>query len=94
MQTTYTIENRVFKLYDADPTDLVFYLRDENEDEEDEVGSRYELRRKYWTFALEYIKEAHGDKGSFCNVNPSRENSCCHITTAHSSGSCTPAPAS
>ena len=73
-QSKISVLNRVFKLYDADPTDLVFYLRDENEGEEDEVGSRYELRRKYWTFALEYIKEAHGDKGSFCNVNPSREN--------------------
>lgn len=65
---------RFFKLYDADPTDLVFYLRDENESTGDEAGSRYELRRRYWTYALDYIKEAHGEGGSFSNVNASKEN--------------------
>lgn len=73
-QSKLSVLNRVFKLYDAEPTDLVFYLRDENESAEDEAGTRYELRRKYWTYALELIKEAHGDGGSFCNVNPSKEN--------------------
>lgn len=48
------------------PTDLVFYLRDENEDTADEAGTRYELCRKYWRYALEY--------GPFCNVDPSKEN--------------------
>ena len=52
----------------------VFYLRDENEVTEDEAGTRYELRRIYWTYALEMIKEAHGDGGAFGNVNPSKEN--------------------
>ena len=69
-----SILNRVFKLYDADPSDLVFYLRDENESTEDEAGTRYELRRKYWTYALNLIKEAHGESKSFSNVNPSKEN--------------------
>ena len=32
------------------------------------------MRRKYWAFALEHIKAAHGEKGSFSNVNPSKEN--------------------
>lgn len=73
-QSKISVLNRVFKLYDADPTDLVFYLRDENEGTEDEAGTRYELRRKYWAYALKLIKEAHGDGGSFCNVNPSKEN--------------------
>ena len=73
-QSKLSVLSRVFKLYDADPTDLVFYLRDENESVEDEVGTRYELRRKYWTYALDYIKKAHGESGSFSNVNPSKEN--------------------
>ena len=73
-QSKLSVLNRVFKLYEADPTDLVFYLRDENESTEDEAGTRYELRRKYWTYALEYIKEAHGDGNAFSNVNPSKEN--------------------
>lgn len=73
-QSKLSVLNRVFKLYDADPTDLVFYLRDENEEIEDEAGTRYELRRKYWTYALDLIKEVHGEGGSFSNVNPSKDN--------------------
>lgn len=73
-QSKLSVLSRVFKLYDTDPSDLVFYLRDENESVENETGTRYELRRKYWAYALELIKEAHGEGGSFCNVNPSKEN--------------------
>lgn len=72
-QSKLSVLNRIFNLYGADQTDLVFYLRDENEATEDEIGTRYELRRKYWTYALKLIHEAHGDE-SFSNVNPSKEN--------------------
>lgn len=66
---------RFFKLYNADPTDLVFYLRDDSESTDDELtGTRYELRKRYWACALDFIQAAHGDKGAFCNVNPSKEN--------------------
>ena len=73
-QSKLSVLNRLFKLYDEDPADLVFYLRDENESNADEPGSRYELRRKYWTYALPIIQKAHGKGGSFSNVNPSRDN--------------------
>ena len=73
-QSKLSVLSRVFKLYNTDPSDLVFYLRDENESVENELGTRYEIRRKYWAYALEPIKEAHGEGGSFCNVNPSKEN--------------------
>ena len=73
-QSKLSVLSRPFKLYDEDPADLVFYLRDENEVNEDEPGSRYELRRKYWTYALPIIQKAHGEDGSFSNVNPSRDN--------------------
>lgn len=73
-QSKWSVLSRVFKLYDADPTDLVFYLRDENEGAEEEAGTRYELRRKYWTYALDFIKQAHRDGGSFSNVNPPKGN--------------------
>ena len=72
-QSKLSVLNKVFKLYGIDPTELVFYLRDENEDIADEVGTRHELRRKFWTYALEHIHTAHGD-GSFSNVHPSKEN--------------------
>jgi len=66
---------RFFKLYDADPTDLTFYLRDETDTAEDELeGTRYELRKKYWTFALQIIQDAFGGEGPFSNANPCKEN--------------------
>ena len=73
-QSKLSVLNRLFKLYDEDPADLVFYLRDDNELNTDEPGSRHELRRKYWTYALPIIKEAHGKDGSFVNVSPSKDN--------------------
>ena len=69
-----SVLNRLFKLYDEEPAELVFYLRDDREANEDEPGSRYELRRRYWTYALPIIQKAHGAGGSFSNVNPSRDN--------------------
>lgn len=65
--------NKLFNLYGIDASELTFYLRDENDDNESELGTRYEVRRRYWTHALKYIHEVHGD-GSFSNVNPSKEN--------------------
>ena len=73
-QSKFSVLNKVFKLYDADPTDLVFYLRDDNGDIEDEVGTRYELRRKYWAYALDCIKKSHGECSLFSNINPSKVN--------------------
>lgn len=73
-QSKISVLSRVFKLYDADPADLVFYLRDENEDLEEDLETRHVLRRKYWAYALEHIKTAHGENGPFSNVNPTKEN--------------------
>lgn len=73
-QSKLSVLKRLFKLYDEDPADLVFYLRDENEVNLDEPGSRYELRRKYWSYALPVIQKAYGLNGPFSNVSPSREN--------------------
>ena len=65
---------RIFEMYDIDLSELVFYLRDANEARKDEEGTRYELRRKYWSYALDVIKEAHIDDGSFSNVEASKHN--------------------
>lgn len=72
-QSKLSVLNRIFKLYGIDATELVFYLRDESEDIVAEEGTRYELRRRYWTFALDYIHQAHGE-AAFSNVNPVKEN--------------------
>lgn len=69
---SYILKN-LFKLYNVEPTDLVFYLSTEDEFEATAVESpRHELRKRYWTYALPEIKNATG--GIFKNVNPGREN--------------------
>lgn len=73
-QNKLSVLNRLFSLYDENPADLVFYLRDENEQNEDEPGSRFELRRRFWTYALPIICEVFDSTGPFSNVNPSRDN--------------------
>ena len=73
-QSKLSVLGKVFKLYDIDATELVFYLRDETKDNSDEEGTRFELRRRYWTYALDYIKKAHSEDGCFKNVGASKEN--------------------
>lgn len=72
-QSKLSVLNRLYKLYGLDPTDLVFYLRDSN-DKEAEKGTRFEIRRRYWGYALKFIKEENFDNKSFDNVNTSKEN--------------------
>ena len=73
--TRISILRKLFKAYGRNPEDLVFYLKETSEDKTaEEAGTRYELRRRYWTFALDYIKAAHGSEGAFSNVNSSKEN--------------------
>lgn len=73
-QSKLSVLSRLFTLYGKNPADLVFYLRDENEQIMDAPGSRYELRRRYWAFALPMIKASCGANGPFSNVSPSKDN--------------------
>ncbi|MBR2126574.1 MAG: DUF4268 domain-containing protein [Akkermansia sp.] len=72
-QTKLSVLDMLFKRYDIEPMDLTFYLRDEKEGDDVDALPRYERRRKYWTYALEYLHAAHGD-GAFSNVNPTKQN--------------------
>lgn len=67
---------RFFELYGEDPADLVFYLRssDGRNGEFKDEPARYEIRRRYWNFALEHIHAVHADGGTFQNVNGSSSN--------------------
>ncbi len=72
--TKISVLKKFFKVYGQNPEELVFYLKDQNRDQEaEEAGTRYEIRRRYWAFALEYIKAAHGSEGSFKNVTTSKQ---------------------
>lgn len=75
--TQYKISllRRFFALYNADPVDLLFYLKDDTATDEEEIeGTRYEIRRKYWTYALELIHKSNESNGCFNNVNMSKQN--------------------
>lgn len=73
-QTKLGALRRLFKLYDEDPMDLVFYLRDETDVTEEETVGRYELRKKYWAYALPIIQEKFDGENPFANIHPSKEN--------------------
>lgn len=69
-----SILRRLFHLYDADPSDLVFYLRDANKDKAAEQN-RFLYRKKYWSYALPLLKEANAENGYFDNCRiPSQTN--------------------
>lgn len=76
--TKISMLRKFFKAYGANEEDLVFYLKDANDDgTAQEAGTRYELRRRYWAFALPYIQQAHDDgtgHGCFSGCTTSKEN--------------------
>ncbi len=74
--TQYKINTlrKFFVLYGADASDLTFYMKDDQEEDNSIAGTRFETRKKYWTFALPDIQAAHADTGSFSNVTGSKEN--------------------
>ncbi|NLN92935.1 MAG: DUF4268 domain-containing protein [Candidatus Hydrogenedens sp.] len=74
-ETKLSLLRRIFRLYDADPADLLFYLRDSNVSFNKANISDYEENRiRYWTYALPRIKEVFGPTGPFSYVNPTKSN--------------------
>lgn len=73
-QYKITTLRRFFAMYNADPADLVFYMKDDTEDDSAIVGTRYEIRKKYWAYALPIIQAAHSDTGCFGGCTGSKEN--------------------
>jgi hypothetical protein len=68
ISTKYKISNllKFFKLFDADPDDLIFYLKDENKESAGKSeNERHELRRRYWEYALPYIQEENRERGCY-----------------------------
>lgn len=64
---------RLFVLYDADPMDLVFYLKDAESEKLTEVN-RHELRKKYWAYALPMIQKQNVRTGAFSKVKSITSN--------------------
>lgn len=68
-----SILRRLFVLFHADPMDLVFYLRDSEQDKAAD-NNRFELRKRYWTYALPIIQEMNKENGCFKNCHPNTSN--------------------
>lgn len=74
-ETKLSLLRRIFRLFNADPADLIFYLREENAASNHQgIGVSEELRLRFWAYALPAIQEAFGPEGPFANVNPSKLN--------------------
>lgn len=68
-----SILRKLFVLYGEDAADLMFYLKD-SEYEKEAEEHRYDLRMRYWAFALPLIQEKHLYLGTFKNVKPTTTN--------------------
>lgn len=68
-----SILRRLFALYNADPIDLVFYLK-ESESERILKMGRHELRKRYWSYAIPIIRKQHLHRGTFSSTNPTISN--------------------
>lgn len=62
---------KYFKAFGANPEDLVFYLRNQDDETDDENTTYEDLRKRFWTFALPYIQKAH-DGASFSKCSPTK----------------------
>lgn len=66
---------KFFKLFGVDPSELIFYLKDlEDAASSEDVPKRHEIRRKYWTYALPFIRDNFGEGGLFSHTNPVKDN--------------------
>lgn len=72
-QYKINILRKIFALFGVSESELVFYLRDE-EASEPVAGTRHEIRKKYWEYALPQLKASFGENGPFSNVNPVTNN--------------------
>ena len=73
-QYKITTLRRFFSMYGADAGDLVFYMKDDQDDDSSIEGTRYEIRRRYWQYAIPLIQKAHEETGCFSLVTKSKEN--------------------
>ena len=68
------ILRKLFVMYDIEAEELVFSLREENGLKNGDEPPRRELRRKYWSYAIDVLRTAHGQTGVFSKASPSGDN--------------------
>lgn len=65
---------QLFPLFGETEGDLVFYIRKNEDENNDNIADRYKLRKEFWTQVIPSLREAFGEGGPFSNVNPSKDN--------------------
>jgi hypothetical protein len=70
--TKFSILRELFVLFDNDPIDLMFYLSCVVKEKVMDVN-RFDLRKRFWAYALPVIQKANRDK-CFGNCNPVTSN--------------------
>lgn len=73
-QYKITVLRKLFNLFGVDLTELVFYMKNDGNEDEELAGTRYEIRKKYWAYALPIIQKAHEDTGCFSGCTGGKEN--------------------
>lgn len=68
-----SVLRRIFALYGADPMDLIFYLKD-TKTKKIPDAVRYDIRKRYWEYALPFIQEQHMHRGTFGGCIPTTSN--------------------
>ena len=68
-----SVLRRLFVQYNADPMDLIFYLKDP-ESEAKEKNSLSEIRKRYWEYALPIIQKQNAYRGTFNYCTPGSSN--------------------
>src|SRR5699024_4470753 len=69
--TKINLLRKLFKAYEFEEEELVFYLLDNNENDTSDMNSSQKKRIKFWSEALPVFKK---ETGRFKNVNPSNSN--------------------
>ena len=73
-ETKVNVLKMLFPLFGENEGDLVFYIRNIEDNDEENAADRYKRRKDFWSYALPALKETFGDNAPFCNVNPVKEN--------------------
>ena len=69
-----TALKRFFKSYGIDPSELIFYIKDNESPDDTDLDAWHEKRKRYWAYAISKIQNANADTGSFTNVTTSKQN--------------------
>ena len=72
-ESKLSVLRMLFPMYGEDENELIFYLRSDDKENEDEA-KRYSLRRKFWSYVLPELKTAFADTSVYQNTQATKDN--------------------